>query len=464
LVRVTLKSKEMLRSQQRVRLFGQRYVSIFAGLGAVTVVLILLLLLNLPQIQALVPSADKMSRVRAEWTKFLILFSLLSLTAATAIVTVYSYFATREKLARVQTTARAILESLVGGVLTLDANGRVTIINRAATQILETRPGSPYPNLAELSRNHPALVMLIRGALDAHRYVQDHDSPLVNSRNEQVVLRTSISEQLDEAGRRVGIVVLVKDVTKLVAMENELRKRDRLSAASTLAAGVAHEIRNPLSALELNLRLLRDEVASPFPSDEDIEGYFGILVAETGRLGRITTNFLQLSRPEPLANNRFPAHEPVLRVVRLIDREAHEKKISFVLDLAGDDPIVLGDSTKLEQVCLNILINAMQSMPDGGVIRIASATSCSDGGRFVNLSFADQGIGIPSENLSRLFDPYFTTRADGTGLGLAIADRIVTDHGGRILVNSAVGAGTTITVCLPTVDTADTGTEQALGQ
>ena len=121
------------------------------------------------------------------------------------------------------------------------------------------------------------------------------DSVFVNSRNEPIVLRTSISEQVDETGQRVGIVVLVKDVSKLVAMESELRKRDRLAAAGTLAAGVAHEIRNPLSALELNLRLLRDEVTSLCTAGGDIEGYFEILFAETRRLNRITSNFLQLS-------------------------------------------------------------------------------------------------------------------------------------------------------------------------
>jgi len=134
-----------------------------------------------------------------------------------------------------------------------------------------------------------------------------------------------------------------------------------------------------------------------------------------------------------------------------------KKNISLVLDLADGDPEVLGNSTKIEQVCLNILINAMQAMSTGGVIRIGSATSWSDGRKFFNLSFADQGIGIPRENLLRLFDPYFTTRSDGTGLGLAIADRIVTDHGGKILVESAVGVGTVMMVCLPLADAADSG-------
>src|SRR5260370_23098659 len=443
-----------------LRLFGLRYRAIFAGLAAAAAVLIVLLLLNFPRAEDHAAIVGTLKQVRAEWTKLLVLFSLLGITATAAIVTVYSYFGTREKLARVQTTAKAILESLVGGVLTLDTGGRVTIINRAAGQILETSAEAPYPDLSDLSQKHPALVQLVRRALDAHQYVQDRDTTVTNSRSEQLILRTSISEQFDDAGRGVGIVVLVKDVSKLVAMETELRKRDRLAAAGTLAAGVAHEIRNPLSALELNLRLLHDEVVATGPNHEDIEGYFEILFAETRRLTWITSHFLQLSRPEPLAKPPRSAYQPLSQALRLLEREAQEKKISFVLDLAAGAETVLGNSTKLEQVSLNILINAMQAIPAGRVLRTPSAIRCSDGRRFIYLSFADQCVGIPSENLPRLFDPYFTTRADGTGLGLAIAHRIVTEHGCTIVVDSTLGSGTIMTVCLPLADGHDTDMEQ----
>ena len=446
----------MLRSQQEMRLFGQRYGAIFAGLAIAAALLIILLILNFPRTQGPTSALDALRQVGADWILALIIFALLCITATAAAVTAYSYFATKEKLAKVQTTARAILESLVGGVLTLDTDGGMTIINRAASQILEIDSAPPYPDLDELPEKYRQLVGLIRKALNARQYVQDQDSVFVNSRNQQIVLRTSISEQVDEAGERVGIVVLVKDVSNLVMMESELRKRDRLAAAGTLAAGVAHDIRNPLSALELNIRLLRDEVTGICPAGgdagSDIEGYFEILSAETRRLNRITSNFLQLSRAEPLARVRVGVHQAVTQVARLVNREAEEKSISLVLDLVSGDPEVLGDSTKLEQVCLNILINAMQAMPTGGVINVASRIDWSDGRKFVNLAFADQGVGIAPENLPRLFDPYFTTRLDGTGLGLAIADRIVTDHGGKILVESMVGRGTVVKVCLPMAD------------
>ena len=122
---------------------------------------------------------------------------------------------------------------------------------------------------------------------------------------------------------------------------------------------------------------------------------------------------------------------------------------------------VLGDETKLEQVCLNLLINSMQAMPDGGTIRVAASTMRVDDRCFVDLTFQDEGAGIPAEIMPRLFDPYFTTRPDGTGLGLAVADRIVSDHGGSILTSSDLGIGTSMTVRLPAASPAP---EQEGGQ
>lgn len=292
---------------------------------------------------------------------------------------------------------------------------------------------------------------MIRLALRENQYVQDDDVAFVNSAGDRLILRTTVSAQVDEGGRRVGLVVLVKDVSKIVALEQELRKRDRLVAAGTLAAGVAHEIRNPLSAIELNLRLLRDEVASLLPGRPDAEEYFDVLFAETQRLNRITSSFLQLSRPEELMKSVMPVDAPIQRVLRLIESEAKAKGISFVVDFNAHSTEVLGDATKLEQVCLNLLINSMQAMPDGGVIRVSSRLPIGENARFVDIVIADHGVGVSPENIPRLFDPYFTTRADGNGLGLAIADRIVSNHGGKILVESSPGAGTVMTVRLPIV-------------
>jgi signal transduction histidine kinase len=447
----------MLSETQEIRLLGLRYRTVLAFLTIVAFVIISLMVLTFPAI--LIPEQpptavdEILSQFHNSWIRLFVLSILLGVILAAAVLTVFSYFATRQRLARIRTTSKAILESLVGGVLTVDTRGRITIINRAASRILELPSRSPYPDLEAMAKRHPRLAEVIRQALETGVYVQDDDVDFVTAQAERLTLRATVSAQLDESGRRVGLVVLVKDVSRIVELEKELRKKERLATAGTLAAGVAHEIRNPLSAIELNLRLLQDEVSSTSPANPDVEEYLEVLFAETCRLNRITSSFLQLSRPEPITKVRLPMQQPIRRVVRLLESEAAAKGVSLSLDLPTADAEILGDATKLEQVCLNMLINSMQAMPHGGVIRVSCTVTKSETGDYVDMVIADQGMGVPKENMQRLFDPYFTTRPDGTGLGLAIADRIVSDHGGTILVDSIAGEGTKMTVRLPRAGT-----------
>ncbi len=443
----------MLNAKEELRFFGLRYRTVFLYLsifGSAVAGLMVLRLVQIASEHGLASSVENLlGSFRAGWMEILALTILLLIVVAFALLTAYSYLSTTERLKGIRTTSRAILESMVGGVLTFDMEGHITIINRAAARILELPSHAPYPGIDAFALKHPQIADAIRQALDHKKYVQDMDNAFVNLDGNHLILRTTISAQLDENGRCAGLVVLVKDVSRIVALEQELRKRDRLAAAGSLAAGVAHEIRNPLSAIELNLRLLRDEVAPMQAQSPDLEEYFEILFVETQRLNRITTSFLQFSRPEPIEKSKLRAQEALLRVVRLLQSEAKSKGIAFQPDLNANDVEVLGNSTKLEQVCLNILINAMQAMPNGGEIRIATDHHKNERDDWVELVVADQGIGIPPENIDYLFDPYFTTRPDGTGLGLAIAHRIVVDHGGTIVVDSIPGAGTTMTVRLP---------------
>jgi len=429
----------MLNSGKEARLWGFRFPTVFGalsvsgGIGATALVFTLIAASSLDSRRALlVPLAASVGFV-----------------FAVAIWAAYWYFAATKHLADVRTTSKAILESLVGGVLTFDNDARITIINRAAARILELPSHAPYPTIDTFASRHPAIAEGVQRALANEEYSQESDISFVNSAGKMAILRTTVSAQMNEDGDRVGLIVLVKDVSAIIALEQELRKRDRLAAAGSLAAGVAHEIRNPLSAIDLNLRLLRDEVAPALGGRQDVEEYFEILFVEIARLSRITDSFLQLSRADTLNKTKIHLREPVLRVVRLLEPEARDKGISFRIDLSPNEPAVLGDATKLEQVWLNILINAMQAMPKGGEIRVSEILQSDGDAEWISLVVEDQGIGVPAENIDRLFDPYFTTRINGSGLGLAIADRIVADHGGMIAVESLPAHGTKLTVRIP---------------
>lgn len=433
----------MLNTSKEVRLLGFRYITVFTALAVSGTLIGALLILAIAEL----PSLD------AGRTQVMVLAAAVGAVFIAVLLAAHAHDLATRQLADVRTTSKAILESLAGGVLTLDVEGHITIINRAAAKILELPAQAPYPTLDDLARRHPAIADIIQRALSRQEYVHDADSSLTNSEGKSLTLRSTASAQVDENGQRVGLIVLVKDVSKMIALEQELRKRDRLAAAGSLAAGVAHEIRNPLSALELNLRLLRDEVAQLSNARPDINDYFEILFVETQRLNRITTSFLQLSRPDAVSRTRLHIKDPILRILRLLEPEAKEKRIEFRTVFADAETEILGEATKLEQVCLNIVINAMQAMPGGGEISIATRLRREEDANWAELSIADQGTGVLPENLDRLFDPYFTTRNDGTGLGLAIADRIVADHGGTITVESIPQKGTRLIVRLPIAPT-----------
>jgi PAS domain S-box-containing protein len=444
----------MLESQEESRLFGVPHRHIVAGLSLAAAVLIVLLAANVIQLHFRVPgpelSREALQHLQGDRIRQGVLLLLIIVTCAAATLTIRHYYVTKERLARLQNTAGAILESLAGGVLMIDLTGRVVVMNRAAERLLGAGTGSPL-DLPWLEEHHPEIAGVIREALEERKYAQERECRVTAPKGGSIVLRVTTSEHMGESGRWAGVIVALRDATRLVKMESQLRRRDRLAAMGTLAAGVAHEIRNPLSALALNVSLLREEVLSGSPSRGELEEYFDVLIAETQRLDRITGNFLRLARPVAMTKAPLSVLAPLRQVIRLLEIEAREKHVAFDTQFGSGQATVLGDHTHLEQVFLNILINAMQAMPQGGSIRVTTRTDSDEDGPYVEIVFADTGVGIPQENVACLFDPYFTTRDTGTGLGLAIADRIVTEHGGRILVESTPGSGTTMIVRLPLV-------------
>jgi two-component system sensor histidine kinase HydH len=229
------------------------------------------------------------------------------------------------------------------------------------------------------------------------------------------------------------------------ALEAEMARRERLSAMGDMAATVAHEIKNPLNAVSMGLQRLRDEFARDAAGES--RRFLDLMEAEVRRLNGIVEQFLSLARPLPLKREAVRPDELLRALAALVEADAKAAGVRVVVSAPPGLPAVTADRDHLEQVLLNLVVNALQAMPEGGTLAL-EATAAR--GRLA-LEVRDTGGGIAPEARERIFDPYFTTKAKGLGLGLAVARRIVEEHGGRIEVDSEPGRGSRFRVTLPLV-------------
>jgi signal transduction histidine kinase len=277
------------------------------------------------------------------------------------------------------------------------------------------------------------------------RLVHETDVAVELAGGRRATLRASASELRDETGKTDGLVILLRDITEVSRLEMQLRRADKLAALGTLAAGVAHEVKNPLHALTLNLHLLEKEVGAGKSASAETREYFAILRAEMQRIHRIVENFLRFSKPSIPEVKPLDVHTVLERVLSLLAFEAAEHNVT--IETAFDPALtaVAGDEGQLSQVFLNLAINALQAMPEGGALVLRTTL---DHGQ-AEVTVEDSGPGIEADILPHVFDPYFTTRPRGVGLGLAIAHRIVEGHQGTMDVETTAGKGTTMIVRLP---------------
>ena len=229
-----------------------------------------------------------------------------------------------------------------------------------------------------------------------------------------------------------------------------MKERDRLAALGEMAAGLAHEIRNPLGAIKGAAQLLVGPDGKPV-TGQDVPEFLSIIVEEVNRLNRVVTQFLDYARPYKGEAAEIDLNEVVRKTAQLLENQG-----KVVLQLAEVLPRVRGDAEQLRQVFLNLGLNALEAMNGGGTLTIGTGRRPfrrrGDAGAFVEVRFHDTGPGIPREQMKNLFIPFFTTKEKGTGLGLPISQRIVTQHGGVIEVRSERGKGTTFTVSLPVAE------------
>lgn len=267
------------------------------------------------------------------------------------------------------------------------------------------------------------------------RYVEIYASPVRN-----------------EKGNVYHVVEVSRDTTKRKRLENELLQSEKLISMGKLAAHVAHEINNPLTGILTFAKVIQNilDKESLSPSDlKECDSYLNTMADETARCGRIVRSLLEFSRQSEPDFRPVNLNVLVGKSLVLLEHMMARQNIEIVKELTPDPITILGDHNKLQQVFMNIIVNASQAMPEGG--RLTIGTSFSSDGRHAVTQFTDTGCGIPEENLDKLFDPFFTTKKEGKGigLGLSVVYGIVTQHKGRVTVESRKGEGTTFTILLP---------------
>jgi len=342
---------------------------------------------------------------------------------------------------------RSIIESVHAGIMTINLKGQIKSFNRAAEEItgysfrevdnrivLELFP--EYVDLYEKSNQAP----------DNHSRERRVEMTLKNKSGESLMLDCSLSFLKDGTGRRIGDIVVFQDLTEIKAMERHLEKNRRLAFVGEMAAGLAHEMRNPLASMSGSIQTLRKGLHLS-SSDERL---MQIILRGKDQLENFMKDFLLLSRPTPGVHETFTVDEILDDILETITYIPDWRdQIEIVRHSVGQTAI-FASKTEIRQLIWNLLMNAVQAMPDGGKVTITiRGTLLETSVPVLEISVNDTGTGIMKNDIGRIFEPFFTTKEKGTGLGLAIVSRIVESYAGEIDVKSEPGRGTTFLVKLP---------------
>ena len=364
---------------------------------------------------------------------------LISEQLGVAIVNAHLYTEAQQS----QAYNRLLVEHLPCGVITTDRGGTVNVINPEARRLLQVDEGLD-PNEVELP---PELTELVRAFRRG-----DHD-PV----GEEIVLRPNARDQAHlrayclpftgEEGELLGTVLVLNDHTTLERLQRQVRQADRLASIGTLASGMAHEIKNPLTALKTFTQLLPKR----YDDAEFRNDFSGLAGSEIARIERIVNQLLAFARPAPLMIEQVNLHEVIENAMRLVGPQAARQNVIIRKSFQAGQDFIAADKDRLQQVLLNLILNALQASSEHGWIELSTelAPVADDQDPFIRLDVRDVGSGIPADKLPHIFDPFFTTKSEGTGLGLSVSYNIVAEHKGRLEVQSEPGRGTCFSIYLP---------------
>ncbi len=370
----------------------------------------------------------------------LIVILLVGIGGALSLVTLKGLRKSEHRLGEMRAFTDILVSSLPIGLIATDSSGVIQVCNAAAREIInineEMFSGRTAAECLPLE-----LARMLSGNAMAEKTERQSEIQLDLQGSKSRVLHLSSMSVLDWEGGFGGEVLLIQDFSEIKFLEKELRRNERLAALGKMAAGVAHELRNPLSSIKGLAVLLK----SKFSASTNEATTSDILVKEVERLNRSIGELLDYAKPGKLKKEFTSLEEIINKTVSLVQVDAESYGISIRLEFSDDTPVIQVDSDKLNQVFLNLFLNSIQAMPQGGDLLVRTETE----DQTIVFTIKDTGVGIDPENLGRIFDPYYTTKNDGTGLGLAMSSKIIEEHGGQIEVNSVPNEYTEVRISLP---------------
>lgn len=386
-----------------------------------------------------------------------------------------------------------VLGSLTEGIIVFDSGLRLAGMNRAAEEMalitaeaLTPCPSPPSPGLRPpsptggegnrdgatygrgvkegktieelLGPNNGPVVSLVVKTLESGRPHTGFSTELFRPDGNFLPVEVSASPVEDPDGRPVGVTLVLREASRIRELEEAVKKSERLAFLGTMAASVAHEVRNPLGGIKGASQLLRDEIKG-LPNEESLAEYIGVIIKQVDRLTGIVDSLKGLSRPVMPKHAPMNLHSVLDESLTLMAPDIKKQNVKVKREFDPSLPEVTGEEASLSGVFINLIKNAVEAMPSGGVLTLSTGIPSdflyssikTEKGRktMIAIKVADTGTGIGPEALKEIFNPFYSTKGGGLGLGLALALKVIEEHGGTIRVDTAPGKGTAFTVYLP---------------
>lgn len=362
---------------------------------------------------------------------------LVALGCMVSLVWVQAYQRSNKQLKDTQAFASEIVSNLPVGLVVVGPDGSITHFNKDAASLLgveekvvinrsvdEILPA----NIIKLSEDGASMETPITRELS------------LKAAGKIFPVNISVAPVVTDEGLHLGKIIILNDLTEIHRLQSEMRQREKMAAIGNLAAGIAHEVRNPLSSI----KGFATYFAGLFDEGSENQKAAKVMISETERLNRVISELLEFTRPSDFKLEKADMNVVLDTVSRLLQQDAISKGIEIVTQVDQGLPQIQLDADRIVQALLNIGLNGIQAMESGGQLSINVRAS----GSSVLITVSDTGVGIPEENKANIFDPYFTTKNKGTGLGLAVVRKIVEGHGGSVDISSLEGKGTTFTISL----------------